>query len=223
MTWASVFILFTPRILGLVYLYVDILSFLSEVMKMDTLKNLVKAFMGESMARNRYTFYAKVAKEEGYVFIQRVFLETAENEKEHAETLFEFIQKLRGDGESISVEMEASLILGTTEDNLRAAIAGEHYEFSQMYPEFADVAEREGYKDIADRLRAIAKAEEHHEKRYTTLLHSIQNGTYFRRDEEIEWVCLECGYIHRGTEPPEECPSCGHSRAYYVARDFLPL
>ncbi len=190
---------------------------------METLKNLVKAFMGESMARNRYTFYAKIAKNEGYVFIQKVFLETAENEKEHAETLFEFIQKLRETKDEISVEMVAPLILGTTEDNLKAAIAGEHYEFTKMYPEFANIAEKEGYDDIAERLRSIAKAEEHHEKRYRTLLESIQNGTYFKRDEEIEWVCLECGYIHKGTEPPDECPSCGHEKAYYVAREFLSL
>ena len=190
---------------------------------METLKSLVKAFMGESMARNRYTFYAKIAKEEGYVFIQRVFLETAENEKEHAETLFEFIQKLRNSEESISVEAEAPLILGTTIDNLRTAIAGEHYEFTEMYPEFADIAEKEGYRDLAERLRSIAKAEKHHEKRYAALLESIQNGTYFKREKETEWVCLECGYIHTGTEPPEECPSCGHTRAYYVARDFLSL
>jgi len=195
---------------------------IEEVKFVETLKNLVKAFMGESMARNRYTFYAKVAKEEGYVFVQRVFLETAENEKEHAETLFEFIQKLRT-SEELSVEMSAPLVLANTVENLRVAIAGEHYEFSQMYPEFADVAEKEGYEDIAKRLRSIAKAEEHHEKRYRILLEAIQNGTYFKRDEEIEWVCLECGYIHRGTEPPEECPSCGHEKAYYVAKEFLSL
>ena len=190
---------------------------------METLKNLIKAFIGESMARNRYTFYAKVAKEEGYVFVQRVFLETAENEKEHAETLFEFIQKLRGEDEEMSVEMNAPLVLANTAENLKVAIAGEHYEYSKMYPEFADVAEKEGYDEIVKRLRSIAKAEEHHERRYTVLLEAIQNGTYFKRERETEWVCLECGYIHRGTEPPEECPSCGHEKSYYVAREFLSL
>ncbi len=191
---------------------------------MKTLENLVKAFMGESMARNRYTFYAKVAKDEGYVFVQKVFLETAENEKEHAENLLKFIQELRGDSESIIVEeAEAPLVWSTTVENLKAAISGENYEHTEMYPEFADVAEKEGYPHIAERLRAIAKAEEHHEKRYRALLEAIENGTFFKRDREVEWICLECGYVHVGTEPPEECPSCGHARAYYVAKDFLSL
>ncbi len=188
---------------------------------METLKNLVKAFIGESMARNRYTFYAKVAKDEGYVFVYRVFLETAENEKEHAENLFEFIKEFGED--AIKVEAEAPLIWGTTVDNLKAAISGEHYEYSKMYPEFADVAEKEGYKHIAERLRAIAKAELHHENRYKALLKAIEKGTMFKRDEEVEWVCLECGYVHYGKEPPEECPSCGHPRGYYVAKDMLNL
>lgn len=189
----------------------------------ETLKNLIAAFIGESMARNRYTFYAKKAKEEGYVFIQRVFLETAENEKEHAENLLEMIQDLRGNAESLKVEAEAPLVWGSTVENLKTAIAGEHYENSEMYPVFANIAEKEGYAEIAKKLRAIAKAEEHHENRYRRLLEEIQNGTFFRRDQETVWVCLECGYIHYGTEPPEECPSCGHSRAYYVAQDLLSL
>ena len=189
---------------------------------METLKNLVKAFIGESMARNRYTFYAKVAKDEGYVFIQKVFLETAENEKEHAENLFKFIQQLR-EAESITVDAEAPMVWGSTVENLKAAIAGEHYENSEMYPSFAEVAEKEGYADIAKRLRALGKAEEHHERRYRTILEALEKGTFFKRDKEVAWVCLECGYIHYGTEPPEECPSCGHPRAYYVAEDMLSL
>ncbi|WP_202318954.1 rubrerythrin [Archaeoglobus neptunius] len=191
---------------------------------MGTLENLVKAFMGESMARNRYTFYAKVAKNEGYVFIQRVFLETAENEKEHAENLLKFIQQLRGDKEEIVVDRAgAPVVWGTTVDNLKAAIAGEHYENTEMYPNFADEAEKEGYKDIAAKLRAIGVAEKHHEERYRRLLDEIEKGTFFKRDTETAWVCLECGYVHYGTEPPEECPSCGHPRAYYVAQDLLSL
>ncbi len=192
-------------------------------MELETLKNLVKAFAGESMARNRYTFYAKVAKDEGYIFVQRVFLETAENEKEHAENLFKFIRELRGGEEAITVEIDAPLVWGSTVENLRAAIAGENYEHTKMYPEFADVAEKEGYREVAERLRAIAKAEEHHEKRYKALLDAIESGRYFKRDEEIEWICLECGYVHKGREPPEVCPSCGHPKAYYVARDLLEL
>ncbi len=199
------------------------IEFLEVVVMSETLKNLVKAFIGESMARNRYTFYAKVAKDEGYVFIQRVFLETAENEKEHAENLLKFIQQLRGSDEAIVVEAEAPLVWGTTVENLKTAIAGEHYENTEMYPSFAEVAEKEGYRDIAERLRAIGQAEVHHEKRYRRLLEEIEKGTFFKRDEETAWVCLECGYIHYGTEPPEECPSCRHPRAYYVAQDLLSL
>jgi len=189
----------------------------------EILENLVKAFIGESMARNRYTFYAKQAKEEGYVFIQRVFLETAENEREHAKRLFEFIQKLKGDNEAIEVVAEAPLVMGNVVDNLKAAIAGEHYENTEMYPQFAEVAEKEGYVEVAARLRAIGKAEEYHEKRYRRLLEEVEKGTFFKRDEEVAWVCLECGYIHYGTEPPEECPSCGHPKAYYVAQDLLSI
>ncbi len=189
----------------------------------ETLNNLVKAFIGESMARNRYTFYAKVAKDEGYVFIQKVFLETAENEKEHAENLLKFIQELRGDSESVKVEAEAPLVWGSTVENLKTAIAGEHYETAEMYPQFAEVAEKEGYKDVAERLRAIAKAEEHHERRYRRLLEEVEKGTFFKRDREVAWICLECGYVHYGTEPPEKCPSCGHPKSYYVAEDLLSL
>jgi len=189
---------------------------------MNTIENLIKAFAGESMARNRYSFYAKIAKKEGYVFISKVFLETADNEKEHAETLFEFIQELRKD-DAIKTEIEAPLVCGNTVENLRAAIDGEHYENTHMYPEFAEIAEKEGLKDIAERIRAISKAEEHHETRYKKILEAVENGTMFKRDEETEWVCLECGYIHNGTGAPEECPSCGHAKSYYVAKDMLSL
>ncbi|RLI82706.1 rubrerythrin family protein [Archaeoglobales archaeon] len=188
---------------------------------MGTLENLVKAFIGESMARNRYTFYAKIAKKEGYVFVSRVFLETAENEKEHAENLFELIKEFGK--ESVEVEAEAPLVLGNTAENLKAAMEGEHYENTEMYPSFADVAEKEGYPEIASKLRAIAKAEVHHESRYKALLEAIENGTMFKREKEVEWVCLECGYVHYGKEPPEKCPSCGHDRGYYVARDMQGL
>ncbi len=189
---------------------------------MKTLENLVKAFIGESMARNRYTFFAKIAKEEGYVFLQRVFLETAENEREHASQLFKLIQKLKK-GETISVQAEADLTLGNTVENLKSAIKGENYENKEMYPKFAEEAEKEGYKDIAENLRAIAKAEEHHESRYRRILNEIEKGTFFKRDRETVWICLECGYVHIGKEPPEECPSCKHPKAYYVAQDLLSL
>ena len=192
-------------------------------MMRKTIENLAKAFIGESQARNRYTFYAKVARDEGFVFISNVFIETADNEKEHAETLFDMIQRLKKEYSAIAVPVEVPLTLGSTSENLKAAIEGENYEHTKMYPEFADEAEREGLSDIAEKLRAIATAEKHHEDRFRKILDAVESGTMFKRDGEIAWVCLECGYIHYGTEPPEECPSCGHSRDYYVAMEFLCL
>ncbi len=186
-----------------------------------TLKNLVKAFIGESQARNRYTFYAKVAKKEGYEQIAAIFLETAEQEKEHAKRLFEHIQEIKeklGDSATIEVEAAAPTIYGDTVENLKAAINGEHYETAEMYPEFAKVAEEEGLYDIANRLRAIAVAEKHHEERYERLLKQVQEGKFFKKDEEITWVCRECGYMHVGKEPPEKCPSCDHDRAFFQRR-----
>jgi len=185
----------------------------------DTIKNLAKAFVGESQARNRYTFYAKIAKKEGYEQIAEVFLITAENEREHASKIFKFINELKektGEKlEEIKVDVVVPATLGSTIENLRAAIAGENYEHTRMYPEFAEVAEREGFADIAERLRAIARAEEHHEERFRKLLKEVEAGTVFRKDREVWWVCRECGYVYYGKEPPEECPSCGHPRSYF--------
>lgn len=184
-----------------------------------TFENLTKAFIGESQARNRYTFYAKIAKKEGYEQIAEIFRITAENEKEHASALFKFIRDLREkQGEKageITVDAAAPLILGTTADNLRAAISGETYEYTKMYPEFADVAEKEGFKQIAARLHAIGLAEAHHAERYQKLLKEVEAGTIFKKDKEVQWVCRECGYVHTGKEPPELCPSCHHSKSYF--------
>ena len=184
-----------------------------------TLENLVKAFIGESQARNRYTVYAKVAKKEGYEQISEIFRVTADNEYEHAKTIFEFIQELKQKlGEplkEVKVEATTPTALGATVDNLKAAIAGENYEHTTMYPEFAKIAEEEGLKDIANRLRAIAKAEEHHEERYRKLLQQVEAGTVFKKDREVYWVCRECGYVHYEKEPPERCPSCDHPRSYF--------
>ncbi len=185
----------------------------------ETFKNLVKAFIGESQARNRYAFYAKAAKKEGFEQIAEIFLLTAENEKEHASTLFKFINELKkGGGEDmkeVKAEALASIVFGSTEENLKAAIAGENYEYTEMYPSFADVAEKEGLNKIAERLRAIAKAEQHHEERFKKLLSQVEAGTVFRKEKEVWWVCRECGYVHYGKEPPEKCPSCGHPRSYF--------
>ena len=188
----------------------------------NTIENLVKAFIGESQARNRYTFYAGVAKKEGFEQIAEIFLITADNEKEHAETLFELINELKKKSDEslseIKVEVSAPTILGTTVENLKAAIAGENYEYTKMYPEFANVAEKEGLPEIAARLRAIAKAEEHHEERFKKLLKEVEASTVFKKEKEVWWVCRKCGYVHFGKEPPEKCPSCGHSKNYFQVK-----
>jgi len=188
---------------------------------METIKNLVKAFIGESQARNRYSFYASLARKEGYEQIAEIFLLTADNEKEHAKKLFEHVQELKKDAgldEVTIVEAEAPLVLGTTIENLRAAIKGENYEYTSMYPEFADIAKKEGFTKIAARLRSIAVAEKHHEERYKKLLEQLEKGTLFKKDQEVEWVCRECGYVHKGKQPPEKCPSCDHEKSFYQVK-----
>jgi len=186
---------------------------------MKTIENLVKAFIGESQARNRYTFYAKIAKKEGFEQIAEIFLITAENEKEHASSLFKMINELKKKSgeklDEIKVEVVAPTVLGSTIENLKAAIAGENYEYTKMYPEFADIAEKEGFPEIAVKLRAIAKAEEHHEERFKKLLKEVEAGTVFKKEKETWWVCRECGYVHFGKEPPEVCPPCGHPKSYF--------
>ena len=185
----------------------------------ETIKNLAKAFIGESQARNRYTMYSKVAKKEGLEQIAEIFLITADNEREHAAKLFEEIQNLKKHSkeeiETIKVEAEAPTTYSTTAENLKAAIAGENWEHVTMYPEFAAKAEEEGYGKIAERLKAIATAEEHHEERYKKLLANVEAGTVFEKEEEVWWVCRECGYVHFGKKAPKECPSCNHAQAFY--------
>ncbi len=180
-----------------------------------TIENLTKAFIGESQARNRYSFYAQTAKKEGYEKIAEVFNTTAEQEKQHAKWLLRMINEIKGDSDNISVEADASFVFGSTVENLKAAIKGEKYEYSEMYPDFAGIAEEEGYSDIARRLKAIAKAEEHHEERYGKLLREFENDSLFKKEEEVWWVCRECGYHFFGIQAPQLCPSCDHPRAYY--------
>ncbi|MEW6193037.1 MAG: rubrerythrin [Bacillota bacterium] len=160
--------------------------------------NLWAAFAGESQARNKYTYFASAARKEGYEQIAAVFQETADNEKEHAKRIFKF---LRG--------------IGSTRENLEAAAGGENYEWSAMYPEFARVAEEEGFPEIAAVLRKIAEVEKHHEERYRALLRNLEEGKVFRREESVRWKCRNCGYVHEGPEAPEVCPSCDHPRAYF--------
>ncbi len=184
-----------------------------------TIKNLTKAFIGESQARNIYTFYSKIAKKEGFEQIAEIFLITAENEKEHATWLFRLINELKKKSKEnlneIKVEAATPTVLSTTAENLKAAIAGENYEYTKMYPEFADDAEKEKLPEIARRLRAIAKAEEHHEERYKKLLKEVEAGTVFKKQKEVWWVCRECGYVNFGKQSPERCPSCDHERSFY--------
>ncbi|MBI1810406.1 MAG: rubrerythrin family protein [Nitrospirae bacterium] len=184
-----------------------------------TIENLAKAFIGESQARNRYTFYSKIAQKEGFDQISEIFLITADNEREHANWLFRLINELKKksneDLSEIIVGAAAPTVLGDTAENLKAAIAGEHYEYAKMYPEFADIAEKEGFPEIARRLRAIAKAEEHHEERYKKLLKEVEGSTVFKKDGKVYWVCRKCGYIHEGEAPPKKCPSCDHESNYF--------
>ncbi len=187
-----------------------------------TIQNLARAFVGESQARNRYTFYSKVAKKEGYEQISELFLVTAENEREHAKWLFQLITDLKKETQedlsALEIEAEVPTTYGTTEENLKSAIEGEHYENTEMYPGFAQVAEEEGLPEIAKRLRAIGKAEVHHEERYTRLLQEVQGKTVFKKPEKKEWVCRKCGYVHEGEEPPAKCPSCDHPSNYFELR-----
>jgi len=181
----------------------------------QTEKNLLAAFAGESQARNRYTFFASQAKKEGYEQIAAFFLETAENEKEHAKRFFKFL-------EGGIVEIKASYpagLIGTTVENLKAAAAGENEEHTKLYPEAAAVAEKEGFKEIASTFRYIAKIEEEHEKRYLKLLENINKGQVFKKDKPVRWKCRNCGYVHEGLAAPERCPSCLHPQAYFEIKD----
>lgn len=176
-----------------------------------TEQNLLKSFAGESQARTRYTFFASVAKKEGYEQIAGTFLETADQEKEHAERFFKFL-------EGGMVEITASYPAGkiaTTMENLAAAAAGENEEWTDLYPEFAKIAEEEGFKAVAATFRAIATVEAEHEARYRKLLSRIEAGNFFEREEETEWQCRNCGYIHKGKKALENCPSCNHPKAYF--------
>ena len=176
-----------------------------------TEQNLLKAFAGESQARNRYTFFASQAKKDGYVQIQQIFLETAANEKEHAEVFF---KHLEGGMVEITATYPAGKI-GTTAENLLAAAEGEREEWDVLYKDFEKVARKEGFPEVAESFEEIAEVEEEHEKRYRKLLANVEAGTVFKRDEDVEWHCMNCGYIHYGKEAPDLCPACKHDKEYY--------
>lgn len=177
----------------------------------QTEKNILTAFAGESQARNRYTFFASKARKEDFHQISLIFNETADQEKEHAKRLFQFLE---GGMAQVSAQFPAGVI-GPTVDNLKEAAAGENHEWTTMYPEFAQVARSEGFGEVADAMEAIAVAERQHERRYLHLAANIEQERVFKREEKVVWRCLNCGYVHEGEEAPELCPACLHPQGYY--------
>jgi len=175
-----------------------------------TEQNLLKAFAGESQARNRYTYFASQAKKECFEQIFAIFSDTADNEKEHAKRFFKFLEG--GDAE-ITASFPAGVI-GTTAENLKAAAAGENMEWTTLYPGFAKVADEEGFPEVAEVFRQIAIAETGHEKRYLTLLKNVESGAVFKKGATVKWRCRNCGYISESAEAPNECPACAHPQAY---------
>jgi rubrerythrin len=182
-----------------------------ELKASQTEKNLLTAFAGESQARNRYSYFASKAKKEGYEQISAIFEETANQEKEHAKRLFKLLQ---GGEVEIAAAYPAGVI-GTTSENLKAAAAGENYETTEMYPNFAKTADEEGFKDIAEVFRRIAVAEARHRDRYLTLDKNIAEGKVFKREQPVRWICRNCGYVHEGPEAPSACPACAHPQSFF--------
>lgn len=179
-----------------------------------TEKNLMTSFAGESQARNRYTFFASAAKKEGYEQIAAIFTETADQEKEHAKRMFKYL-------EGGNVEITASFpagVIGKTVDNLKAAACGEKEEWSEAYPHFAEVADEEGFPEIAHMYRMISIAEKGHEERYLAFVKNIEDGNVFKKEETVVWQCRNCGFIYEGTEAPEQCPACKHPQAYFEVK-----
>jgi rubrerythrin len=179
-----------------------------------TEKNLLTSFAGESQARNRYSYFASVAKKEGYEQVAGIFAETADQEKEHAKKMFKFLEG----GEVEICAMFPAGVIGTTEQNLLAAACGENEEWSEAYPKFAKEADEEGFPEIADMYRNICIAEKNHEDRYRALLENIKNKTVFSKPEKVEWMCRNCGFVITDTNTPESCPACKHSQAYFEVK-----
>ncbi len=176
-----------------------------------TEKNLLAAFAGESQARNRYTFFASAAKKEGYEQISALFLETAENEKEHAKLFFNL---LKGGDTEILAAYPAGVV-GKTTDNLKAAAAGENLEWGKLYPDSAEVAKKEGFDEVYQTFTNVAKVEKFHEARYRDLMKSVEEGKVFKKNASVKWHCRNCGYVFEGRDVPDQCPVCKHSRAYF--------
>jgi rubrerythrin len=180
-----------------------------------TEQNLLKSFAGESQARNRYEFFAKIAKKEGYEQIAAIFMETANQEKEHAKRFFKFLE---GGMTEITATFPAGLI-GTTEENLKASAEGENEEWTELYPEFSEIAKEEGFPEIATAFKMIAKVEAEHEKRYLKLLQNITEDKVFIKDGKVMWKCINCGYIYESKKALENCPACLHSKAYMQIKE----
>lgn len=177
----------------------------------QTEKNLLKSFAGESQARNRYTYFASAARKEGYEQIANMFLETAENEKEHAKIFFKFLE---GGDVEITASYPAGKI-GTTKENLQEAAAGENMEWTTIYSDFSKTAKDEGFPEVATAFEQIAKVEKFHESRYRKLINNISSGEVFKKKENTKWHCINCGYVHEGKEAPQKCPACQHPQAFY--------
>ncbi len=177
----------------------------------QTEKNLLTAFAGESQARNRYTYFASHARKEGYEQMAGIFEETANQEKEHAKREFKFLE---GGDVEIAAAFPAGVIDNTL-GNLKAAAAGEHYEYTEMYPSFAETADKEGFAEIATVFRKVAIAEKRHEQRYLALAKNITDGRVFKRTQSVRWICRNCGYVHEGPEAPKVCPACAHAQGYF--------
>ena len=179
-----------------------------------TAENLMKAFAGESQARTRYTYYSSIAKKEGFVQISNIFAETAENEKEHAKRFYKFLVACLNE-EMVSINAAYPVAMGDTKLNLLAAAAGENEEWSELYPQFADVADAEGFPEVAAVFRKISEVEKRHEARYRKLAANIEAGLVFKRPETHEWKCYNCGYIHTGPNAPDMCPACAHPKDHF--------
>lgn len=186
-----------------------------------TLENLAASFVTETLAKNRYEIYAKVAQKEGYQEISDIFTETSRNEFFHAKALFKMIKELAPEVDEIETPASFPLTYGTTIENLKQSIAGEHEEGEVIYPEQANTAEEEGYPEIAARLRNIGLVEDHHEKRYKAVLELLEDGKFFERDEAVTWVCTKCGFVYKGEVPPAKCPICGHPQGYFKREEDL--
>ena len=186
-----------------------------EIKGTETEENLLKSFAGESQARNRYTYFASIARKEGYRQIEALFIETAENEREHAKRFFKFLE---GGDLEITATYPAGK-LGTTLENLKAAAAGENEEWTELYPAFAEKAKEEDFSEVVDAFTMIAKVEKEHEERYKKLVSNIERGAVFKKKNTVRWKCRNCGYVHEGSDAPDKCPACLHPQEYFELKE----